>query len=219
MSKIRIDLHVHSNTSYDCCTQIEQFRKVFERGVVDKIAITDHSKIGLAFELKKIFGDKIVIGEEIKTNEGEIIGLFLSKEIPKGLSPEETIDEIRKQNGVVYIPHPFDKRRSGIGKSKRYEDIIKRADIIETFNSRCFTQKPNGIAKEFATSHNIIKACASDAHMPGEIGRSYIEIEDFNDASTFMENIKNANLNRRKTKFRYLLSPTFNKIIKKFKTK
>jgi predicted metal-dependent phosphoesterase TrpH len=216
MPKIRLDLHNHSNSSYDCRTTVSEFKRVFDADRIDRIAITDHSVIGLAFELKKIFGDRIVIGEEVMTNEGEIIGLFLSKEIPKGLSPEETIEEILKQNGLVYIPHPFDTRRSGIGKSPNHIDIMKRAHIIEVFNSRCFTQTPNNLALEFASKYNILKSVGSDAHTWDEIGRSYIEIEDFQSPQELLHNMKQASFIKRKTKLKYLFSPTVNKIIKKF---
>ena len=215
-SKIRFDPHIHSETSYDCRTTIDQFKKAFELNKIDKIAITDHSKINLAFKLKELFGDKIIIGEEILTTHGEIIGLFLEKEIPRGLSPEKTIEEIRKQNGVVYIPHPFDARRSGIYQYDNYKEILMMADVIEVFNSRCFTQKPNNLAFEFAQKNNLIQGVGSDAHNWQEIGKSYIEIDEFSNKDEFLINLKQASLVKRKMNLKYIFTPTINKILKKF---
>jgi len=214
--RVKIDLHVHSESSYDCLTKIEDFKRVFDFGKIDKIAITDHSKIDLAFKLKELFGDKIIIGEEIMTNSGEIIGLFLTQQISRDLSPEKTIEEIRKQNGVVYIPHPFDKRRAGIYKYENYISILKQADVIEVFNSRCFTQLPNRLAQAFAKENKKLQGIGSDAHNWHEIGSSIVEIDDFSNASEFLKNLSSVNLIKRKTKLRYAFTPTMNKIIKKF---
>lgn len=215
--KIKIDIHVHSETSYDCLTTLEDFKNILNSNRLDKIAITDHSKIGLAFELKEIYGDRIIIGEEIMTTHGEIIGLFLHKEIPRGLSPEETIEEIRKQGGIVYIPHPFDKRRSGIFRYDNYVEILKSADIIETFNSRCFSQIPNQLAKAFAYENMMPEGVGSDAHNADEIGRSYLEMDDFSDAKEFLENIQSATLVKRKMRIKYIFVPTLSKYLKKLK--
>lgn len=216
-SKIKIDLHMHSESSYDCLTSLEEFKKVLDSNVLDKIAITDHSKIDLAFKLKEIYKDRVIIGEEIMTTDGEIIGLFLTKEIPRGLTPEKTIEEIRKQNGVVYLPHPFDKRRSGISKYSNYLSIIKNADIIEVFNSRCFSQIPNKIAQQVAIDQHKLEAAGSDAHSAREIGRSYIEMEDFVTKDEFLINLRSASLCKRKMKFVSLFDPSISKLKKKFK--
>lgn len=215
--KIKIDLHVHSNSSYDCLTTIEEFRAFLNSNKVDKIAITDHSRIDIAFKLKEEFGNRIIIGEEIMTTHGEIIGLFLKKEIPRNLSPENTIEEIRKQKGIVYIPHPFDRRRAGIGKYKKYVEILKSADIIETFNSRCFSNIPNLLASKFASQNSKIESVGSDAHNISEIGRSYLIMDDFSDEIEFMENIQSAALVKRKMRLRYIFAPSIYRIIKKIK--
>jgi predicted metal-dependent phosphoesterase TrpH len=194
---------------------VNDIREVFEAGEIDYIAITDHSRIELAYELKKEFGDKIIIGEEIMTTHGEIIGLFLEKEIPKFLSPEETVEEIRKQGGLVYIPHPFDGRRSGIEKYEKYEEILDAADIIEVYNSRCFTQTPNEEAYEYALSHEKLMAAASDAHGPKDIGVSFVEVAPFSNAVEFLDRMKNATLSRNKMHVRGFFSPTKSKIQKR----
>lgn len=213
---IKVDLHVHTNSSYDCCTTLEEFRKLFSRNLVDKIAITDHSVIGLAFELQKEFGDKIIIGEEIMTSGGEIIGLFLTKEIPKLLTPEKTIEEIKKQGGIAYIPHPFDIRRSGIGKWIEYEKIMKSADIIEVYNSRCFTQTPNEQARKFAEENRKLMSAASDAHDWKDVGTSYVVLENFKSPKEFLKNMEKAVLSENKMTMRGFFSPAKSKIHKKF---
>lgn len=215
-TRVRVDLHVHTDSSPDCCTVLEDFEAIFESGVIDKIAITDHSIIGLAYDLKKRFGDRIIVGEEIMTTGGEIIGLFLEKEIQKHLSPEDTIHEIRKQNGVIYIPHPFDYRRSGIQNYENYEAIMKDSDIIEVFNSRCLVNTPNEKAENFAKEQGILMAAASDAHGPKDIGTSYIEINDFKNVEDFLLNMRDAVLVKNKMTVRGFFSPTKSRIQKRF---
>jgi predicted metal-dependent phosphoesterase TrpH len=212
---IKVDLHVHSDSSYDCCTTIEEFRYAFDQGVINRIAITDHSVIELAFELKTLFGDKIIVGEEVMTSGGEIIGLFLTKQIPKLLTPEKTIEEIRKQGGVVYIPHPFDLNRSGIGRYEHADKIMEMADIVEVFNSRCFTQTPNEKAHEYAEMHDCIVSAASDAHDWKDIGTSFVELEDFATAEEFLVSMKKAVLHKHKMAMTGFLTPARNKLYKK----
>ena len=107
----KIDLHTHSIISYDGGITEKQYRKILEMGILDYVAITDHNETRFAGIMQKKFGDKIIIGEEIKTKEGEIIGLFLKKTIASGQSTEETAAAIHLQGGLVYIPHPFETRR------------------------------------------------------------------------------------------------------------
>jgi len=210
-----VDLHIHSESSYDCRTTFEEFKTVLQNNIIDKIAITDHSCIGLAYKLQQEFGDRIIVGEEIMTSHGEITGLFLTQEIPAGLSPEHTIEEIKKQGGIVYIPHPFDKRRSGIIHYTGYKHILKKADILEVFNARCFTQAPNIAAKTYALDENKLQAVGSDAHSPSEIGRSYLEMDDFTNSKEFLRSLASAHLICRKMKWKSYITPTYNKIMKK----
>jgi predicted metal-dependent phosphoesterase TrpH len=200
--RINIDLHVH--TKYSKCAilnpaEIEPL--ALKRGL-DAVAITDHNTIDGALEVKnhakKI---KVIIGEEIKTTKGEIIGYFLNEQIPPFLTPEETIKEIKRQGGLVSVPHPFDRLRSSRLETKTLEKILPNIDMIEIFNSRdILTGQDFGLIEK-ACQMGAIPVAASDAHLSVEVGKSYISIEDFETAEDFLENIKKSQYVKRKSPF------------------
>ncbi|RLQ05541.1 PHP domain-containing protein [Geobacillus stearothermophilus] len=161
---------------------------------INCVAITDHNTIEGALWFKE-YSKKInvIIGEEIFTDKGEIIGLFLEKNIEPGLSPEETVYQIKEQGGIVYIPHPFDKDR--IKSCLELEKILSlqdEIDIIETFNSRTRQQKFNDKAYKLCKELNKISAVGSDSHTVAEIGRSYQIIDPFNTPYEFLKNLMKA---------------------------
>lgn len=159
---------------------------------LDALAITDHNKIDGAFELAKRAPFPVIIGEEVRTSEGEIIGYFLREWIPPGLSPEETIARIRAQGGLVNIPHPFDSLRKSVIKREALYRIAREADMIEVLNSRVIRRQENQMAVEFAKQLGKPAVAGSDAHIPYEIGTAYIEIEPFSDAQSFLQNLTRA---------------------------
>ena len=163
------------------------------------VAITDHNTIKGALNLKKIAPFKVIVGEEILTQEGEIIGYFLHEEIPPRLPLEETIKIIRAQGGLVGIPHPFGSFRRSRIKQGALERIINQVDIIEAFNARNIFVKDNHLAMAFAQKHRLVPVAGSDAHISDEIGKAYIEIEDFNDHRHFLNNLKSAKLVTKKS--------------------
>lgn len=150
------------------------------------IAITDHNTIAGALEMKRIAHFPVIIGEEIRTTNGEIIGLFLSEEIPRGLSPEETVTRIKSQGGLVCIPHPFDtlRRHSGIS-STNLARIQKHIDIVEVFNARTLLRRDSTRAIAFAQSNGFLSSAGSDAHMPAELGYAYVEMPEFEGRDEF----------------------------------
>ncbi|MBA7499039.1 hypothetical protein ES704_01778 [subsurface metagenome] len=173
------DLHIHSKYSHDGVLEPEKIVKIATKRGLDGIAITDHNtrKGGLKAKEYETDDFKVIVGSEIMTEKGEIIGLFLSEEI-KSRDIQSVISEIKEQNGVVVIPHPFDKlRRSTFRPTK--EDV-KFIDCVEGFNSRCVFQKYNKKAVEFAIKHNLTIVAGSDAHFLNEIGNAGIitETED-----------------------------------------
>ncbi|MDA0988970.1 MAG: PHP domain-containing protein [Chloroflexi bacterium] len=146
---------------------------------LDCIAVTDHNTIDGALEVQRLASFRVIVGEEIKSQGGEIIGLFLKEAIPRGLPSLETVQRIKEQGGLVSIPHPFDHfRRSVIDKQALYE-ILPYVDIIEAFNARNTLQVDNRKALELALEHNILTSAVSDSHTPMEVGRTYVEIQDF----------------------------------------
>lgn len=157
---------------------------------LDGLAITDHNTLDGALEVGAVSPLPVILGEEIKTTEGEIIGLFLSRTIPARLSPEETVAAIREQGGIVYIPHPLDRYRSEAMGRRTLERIIDRVDVLEVFNARTLIRQDNTLAQEVAEANRLAMAAGSDAHTPYEIGRAYVEIDSFHDAVSFLSALR-----------------------------
>lgn len=210
----KIDLHTHSTLSHDGGLDEEDYRKILNRKILDFIAITDHNEIDFAINLNKKLGEKIIIGEEISTAEGHLIGLFLNKKIQKGLSLESTILEIQRQGGIVYLPHPFDYRRSGV-KYDNAEKYLAQIDIIEVFNSRTISLGINSAAAEFAAINNKPKASGTDSHSFFEVGRSYSIISDTPNKENIVKLIEDSSLVKRYVRPWNFFSPKLNKL-KKF---
>ncbi len=177
---------MHTRWSSDSVTGLAQIiRHVAHKGL-DGLAITDHNTIAGALALREAAPFPVIVGEEIATTEGEIIGFFLSRPVPRNLSPEETIAAIREQQGVVYIPHPLDRlRREAMGR-RVLERVIDRVDALEVFNARNLIPQDNALARRMAAAHGLAMGAGSDAHVPYEIGRAFVEIEPFDSPASFL---------------------------------
>lgn len=175
---MKYDLHVHTSYSKKCgYTNPKNAVKAAIKSGLDGIAITDHDTIKGAIQAKEYslgFFD-VIIGSEITTNRGEIIGLFLSEDIESNKF-ESVISEIKNQNGLAVVPHPFDALRKSAFHPET-EDV-KMLDGIESFNSRCILKKYNDIAENFANKYNLMKTAGSDAHFLHEIGNAGIITEN-----------------------------------------
>jgi predicted metal-dependent phosphoesterase TrpH len=183
---MRLDLHVHTHYSPDSITTPAALIQAAQRRRLDGLAVTDHNVIEGALQVQEMAPFPVIIGEEIKTTEGEIIGLFLRERIPPRLSPEETIAAIRQQGGLVYIPHPFDRwRREAMGR-RTLERIIDQVDALEVFNARVLIRQDNALALQVAGAHGLGMGAGSDAHTPYEVGRTYVEIDSFHDPVSFL---------------------------------
>jgi len=191
-SNVKIDFHTHSLFSHDAFTTMRQLGKFFRKNPDFVLAVTDHNEIEGALEARELFGDHIIIGEEIKTNQGEIIGLFLKKFVQPGMSILETVKEIREQDGLVMVPHPF--KRHGNVDSPILEDQLymlhEHFDMIEVFNARNRTPGANVKACDFAEKYNKPQTVGSDAHAVYEIGSTYIDLPVYNGRSTLIENLR-----------------------------
>ena len=174
---MRYDLHIHSKYSHKCGTlDPKDIIKYAMKKGLDGIAITDHNTIKGGLETKKYEDDSIdvIVGCELDTSQGEIIGLFIEEEI-KSTDVMDIIDEIHSQGGLVVIPHPFDKFRKHFNK---LEDYIGKIDAIEGFNARCIFNEDNRNARKFAREQNIQIVAGSDAHYGNEIGSAGIYVSN-----------------------------------------
>ncbi|MBQ0104636.1 MAG: PHP domain-containing protein [Armatimonadetes bacterium] len=188
-------LHVHTDYSKCAESRISDIKKYCVENNIGAIAICDHNLIEGALELEKIAENfKVIIGEEIKTKQGEIIGLFLKNKIEPFGTLSDTIDKIKQQNGLVYLPHPFDIIRPFHMRWDTLFANMKKIDIVEIFNSKMICHFNNVQAKIFASQFNKIGAIGSDAHFVKAIGCAIMEIEDFDSPIDFLEKLKNAKI-------------------------
>ena len=182
---MKYDLHIHSKYSSDGILDPEKIVKIATRRGLSGIAITDHNTIKGGLEAKKYENEDltVIVSSEISTERGEIIGLFLEEEV-KSKDVQDVISEIKEQNGIIIIPHPFDELRHSAFHPA--EEDAKFIDCIEGFNSRCVFQKYNKKAVEFAMKHRLATTAGSDAHFANEIGTAGIitttEREDVREA-------------------------------------
>ena len=180
MSKIKVDMHTHSEYSPDSRTPLASQAAAIKAAGLHVVCATDHNTIEGALRLRELAdGFRVIVGEEVSSSDGEIIGLFLDKPVPRGLSAEETIARIRDQGGLVSVPHPFSRNRRFHLRRSVLERVWKDVDCIEVFNAReAFTQD-NVRAAAFAKDKGLPGAVGSDAHRASEIGRAWVEVEEF----------------------------------------
>ena len=184
---LKADLHIHTAYSMDCDMSLDQvIARCLKRGI-NCIAIADHGTIEGALKMQAIAPFSVIVAEEILTPHGEIMGMFLKQGIPGGLSVEQTISQIKAQGGLVCIPHPFCSLRQSALGNRIIEEIAEQIDIIEVFNARSLLPRDSTRARTFAEKYGIPSSAGSDAHSPREIGRTYIEMPEFNDRDDFLQ--------------------------------
>ena len=204
---INADLHIHSNYSKDCATSVEAILDTAREIGLGAIAIADHNEIEGAFLARELSeGDPfVIVAEEVKTAEGEVIGLFLNKAIPPRLSFDETLSLIKEQGGLVYVPHPFDALRT-TPTYRALVDNLHRIDVIEIYNAKVALSSFNLSAERFAAKYNIVAGAGSDAHVPQGLGTAMIRMPRFNDPRSFMAALWEADIIARRKSLLYLQS-------------
>ena len=187
---LRVDLHLHSHFSHDGRSSLEQLIDRARESKLDRIALTDHNTVEGALTLVRIAPELAIAGEEVKTLEGEVIGLFITSRVSPFLAPEEAMDLIHGMGGLTYIPHPLDRHRANF-RPERVVELASRIDIIETYNAWC-EPAANQAATRFASDLGKVSATGSDAHSASELGRSWMEIEDYTSPEDFLEKLRHA---------------------------
>jgi predicted metal-dependent phosphoesterase TrpH len=184
-------MHTHCEYSPDSRTPVAVQALAIKAAGLDAVCATDHNTIDGALRLReRADGFRVIVGEEISSRDGEIIGLFLEKAVPRGLSAEETIAAIHDQGGLVSVPHPYSHNRIYRIRRDALERVWPTIDAIEVFNAREAMAGDNRRALAFARLHDIPGAVGSDAHRPWEIGRAYVEIPDFTGRDDFIASLK-----------------------------
>lgn len=208
----RIDLHTHSQASPDGALTTAHYARMLTLGL-HCVAVTDHNTTAFASELHAKLGDRIIVGEEITTAEGEIIGLFLRRTIPAGLSLAEAVQAIKQQHGLVYVPHPFETVRKGLSLAA-LDTIAAEVDIIETRNGRAVFQNRGALAAAWAAEHGVAEAASSDSHGWHGWGRAYTEVAEPPVRDTLVRLLAEARLVCRGPGVRGLLYPKVNRLRK-----
>jgi predicted metal-dependent phosphoesterase TrpH len=184
---LKADLHIHSSYSADCKIPLDKIiTRCLETGI-NCIAIADHGTTEGALKMQSIAPFPVIVAEEILTTHGEIMGMFLKETIPSGQSVEQTISQIRAQDGLVNIPHPFYSCRPSALDRKIIEKIVRQIDIIEVYNSRNLLPQSSIQAKIFAQKHGLGQGAGSDAHTLSEIGNAYVEMPQFVSKGEFLQ--------------------------------
>ncbi len=187
---IRVELHCHTDASSDSLLSLPNLLKTCQRKKIDKVAITDHNTIQNALLAQKIAPEKIIVGEEILTCQGELLAFFVKEEIPAGMDALETIKELRQQGAFISISHPYDHFRKGHWQETDLMQIADLVDGIEVFNARCIMNHHNFQAQTFASKHTLIPTVGSDAHSALEVGQAYHIMEEFQDVQGFHNAIR-----------------------------
>ena len=210
----KVDLHSHSIASPDGGITPDQYARILETEALDYIAITDHDRVDFALGLHKALGDKIIVGEEVMSKEGELIGLFLKERVKPGLSALKTAQAIHDQGGLVYVPHPFETVRHGVTRDT-LDTITDLVDIMEVHNGRALVQNFSPQAAAWAKSHGKAGASSSDAHGYRGLGFSYSILTVSPTRGTLVESIRMTHLAHRRAPFYTLLYPKMNRVYKK----
>lgn len=186
-------MHTHTMWSGDCTTTPDEIAEVLAEGSVDVVCITDHNTVSGALALRDRLPVRVVVGQEVKTSVGEMIGLFLTERVPHGVKPAEAAARIRDQGGLVYIPHPYDPMRSCL-RSEAIEELAQAGDIdaIEVINGKTSLAHLNARAAETGTRYGLAAGAGSDAHVPLAYGAACVEMDDFTDgdAAGFLASLR-----------------------------
>ena len=208
-------MHIHTCYSIDCLTPLE---KIVERCLdlgINCVAIADHDTIAGALKLREMAPFKVIIAEEILTPAGEIMGLFLSERVPHRLSVQETISRIRRQGGLVAIPHPFGRSLPWNASSLTSAEVLSQVDIIEAFNSRTPFSASIARAGKLAAEYGKPASAGSDAHTPGEIGRAYVEMPEFDGPTDFLNSLAQGRIVGQRSSYLPHIASTWAKIRKR----
>ncbi|MFH1680212.1 MAG: PHP-associated domain-containing protein [Candidatus Eisenbacteria bacterium] len=187
---VRVEIHVHTDVSDDSGNTFGDLERAASEKKIDAYAITDHDTLEGALHLRDRGRVSVIVGEEVTTSLGDVIGLFLETIVPPGLSPEETMDAIHEQGGLVYVPHPFDRKRKSRLFREAIERCVPRIDLFEVRNGRTPHESDNERAAAFAGETGLLAACGSDAHLPFELGRIFHEVPPFDSPSGFLRSIR-----------------------------
>ena len=217
---MRVDLHTHTHYSPDSILSPRRFVETCQRKGINCVAVTDPKTIRGALAVQELADFRVIVGEEIETSAGQVIGLFLREEVRPGLSPEETIERVRAMGGLVGVPHPCQARivawisanwrNDRLGLALRHDEIVRflpQIGFMEVFNARVLFPRVNEKARRLARELDLAASAGSDAHSPWELGRAYVEMPEFEGPEDFLEALRKGEVvGRRSTRLVHLIS-------------
>jgi len=190
-------MHVHCSASFDCKVEPERvFSRCRELGLTP-VFLTDHNTVDGAMRIRD--RGPVVVGEEVMTEQGELIGLFLSEAIPAGLSADDAVRRIKAQGGLVYLEHPYDPFRRHLDE-ETIESLAGSIDVVEVWNGRS-DRGLNREAEQLCAALDAAAGAGSDAHRLGEIGSVYVEMEEFNGPQDFLVKLRRGKIHARPRRF------------------
>ena len=210
--RIDVDLHMHTDHSHDCATPVEVLLATAREQGLGAIAVTDHNVITGAYEARDKaaeYGVKVIVAEEVKTaDQGEVIGLFIEQKIERGMTLAETIAEIKRQGGLVYVPHPFDRMHS-VPDYEHLLAIVDDIDAIEVYNPRVAIGSFNEEAQRFAAKYRILAGAGSDSHVAPGLGSVRVRMADFDGPQEFLEALREAVITTKPSSLLYVQALKF----------
>ncbi len=200
---IAVDFHIHTLFSSDSLLTPQAILKVARQRGIDRIVITDHNTIAGARLAHALDPQHVIIGEEIRTTQGELLAIYVREEVPPGLAPQEAIRRLREQGAFISVSHPLDAMRGW--RLDHLLEIAPLVDAVEIFNGRCLLSSFNRRAAEFARQHGLAGTAGSDAHAAFEIGRAALLLPPFNGAEELRAVIAQGQLQIRPTRLPWAL--------------
>ena len=198
MAFVTVETHCHTYHSGDCLMTPRRLIELCRERGIERLCVTDHNTSRGAFEMAAVAPDLVIPGEEVRTSQGELLALFIEREVPPGLEPRETIERLRAQGAVIAVPHPFDCHRGG-WREEQLRAVLPFVDAVETFNARSVLSGMNERTAVLAREVGLPAIVGSDAHSYAEVGRSTMRMPAFTDAEQFLANLPVAELRLRRS--------------------
>ena len=189
---LRVEFHCHTRFSKDSLAKPEALLAACRKKGIDRLVITDHNTTAGAVYARRIDPERVIVGEEIMTQAGELLAFFVEEEVPEGLPPLAAVKRLHAQGAFISVSHPFDHHRKGHWTEAQLLEILPYLDAIEIFNARCLNPAHNDQAAAFSRLHNLAGTVGSDAHAVFEAGRATLRLPPFNDAAGLRRAISQA---------------------------
>jgi len=199
MTFITVETHCHTHYSGDCLMTPRRLIELCRARGIQRLCVTDHNTARGAFEIASLAPDLVIPGEEILTSQGELLALFIEREVSSGLEPMETIERLRAQGAVIAVPHPFDYHRGGGWREEHLRAVLPYVDAVEIFNARSLLSGMNERAAALASEVELATIVGSDAHSYAEVGRATMRMRACADADQFLANLPMAELRPRRS--------------------